>query len=305
MFKGLITALITPFAGEVIDYTSLKKIINLQIEAEITSIVVGGSTGEGNSLNIDEYLELINQTINICRNKIRIIPTVSSASTHQSVIITKKLSDLPIDALMCTVPYYTRPSPKGILEHFQNIHDNTNLPIMIYNHPQRTGVDIDDATIVQLSKLERVLAIKDASDNTTRPLRIKQLLSEHNKEFYMLTANEVQILAHTVNGGSGCVSVLSNVKPKLCKTLYECIKTQSNDIALKIQQNLMELYDALLTEPNPVGIKYLASLYQLSNIDVRLPLVTASINNQNKILIAFKKLKNKESNIQNILTNQW
>jgi 4-hydroxy-tetrahydrodipicolinate synthase len=285
IFQGTITALITPLSGDRIDFDSLKKLINLQIDAGIDGIVVGGSTGEGNSLSDDEYNALIEASCLQAGKKIPVIASISTVSTKSAINKIKEIRYFGARGLMCTVPHYIKPTQHGIIEHFKQIHDSSDLPIMIYVHPGRTGIDLKDETIIRLSKFDRIVAIKDAGDDINRPLR---LLTEVKDGFSMLTGNDENRIAYSSHGGGGCVSVISNLWPKKCKQLQDFLNNSEFAKALEIQKTLMPVYKAVFAEPNPIGIKYAASALGLCSDEIRLPLTQAlpdTVKNINNILV--------------------
>lgn len=280
IFQGTITALITPLIEDQIDFDSLKKLIDLQIESGIDGIIVGGSTGEGNSLTDDEYNALVKASCLHAAKKIPIIASISTVSTKSAIKKIKDIEAFGVSGLMCTVPHYIKPTQPGVIEHFMQIHDSSDLPIMIYVHPGRTGIDLKDDTIIQLSKLDRIVAIKDAGEDINRPLR---LLVDIKDGFNMLTGNDENRIAYTSHGGSGCVSVISNLLPKKCKQLQDFLNGGQFAKALEMQKTFIHIFQAVFSEPNPIGIKYAASTLGLCSDETRLPLTKALLNTQKAI----------------------
>ena len=290
IFKGLITALITPFKDDQIDFTSLEKIVRYQIDNKVDGIVVGGSTGEGNSLTIQEYELLLQAVVEISQKKIPIIAGCS-AVTKTAVDMVKICTKMQIDGFMSSIPAYIRPTQEGIYRHFEAIHAASTMPIMLYSVPSRAIVDFTDATIFRLAKLPRIRALKDAGKDLERPLRIKAVL----KDFNLISGDDEVALGYNAQGGVGCASVASNIMPALCKKLQDSCRDNNYQEALRIQQTLSPLYKALFAEPNPIGVKYAAQAIGLCSDELRLPLTTAEETTQNKINEVIALLfKNKE-----------
>ncbi len=256
MFSGLITALITPFKDKQLDFDSLEKLLNNQIKNEVSAIVICGSTGEGASLNFEEYNNLIEATLEITKKSLPIIVATSSSSTAVATSVGDLATNLKVDGFMCSVPSYVKPTQDGIYKHFEAIHNSTNLPIMLYSVPSRTLTDFADDTIIALSKLDRIIALKDASNDFARPLRLNAKIG---KNFNLLSGNDETSLSYQAQGGVGCVSVASNIVPDKCKKLQDLIKKGDFISALEMQQELLPLYIALFAETNPILVKYAAS----------------------------------------------
>ena len=288
IFKGLITAIITPFKNNKIDIPSLEKTIECQIKHKIDGIVLAGSTGEGLSLTIEEYQFLIKSGIEIASGKIEIIAGCSVSSTDQAVNLAKIAEAERVGGIMISIPPYVKPTQDGIYQHFQTIHDAVNLPIILYSVPSRTSVDFNDDTILKLSLLPRIVAIKDASSDIQRPLRLGPRLKEG---FNLLCGNDDASLAYNAHGGNGCISVASNIAPKLCKALQDNWQNGDFKTALKIHRQLTPLYNALFVESNPIGVKYAASYLGLCSDEVRLPLTTAKDSTRTAIEQAIEDVK--------------
>lgn len=315
IFYGLITALITPFKNNKLDLESLRKLIILQVESEVNGIVIGGSTGEGNLLTMDENINLLTNSIE-CRNKynpeqnVKIIAAVSAAGAEEALQKARQFKATGVDGLMVTAPYYVKPNQEGIYEFFKYIHDSLNvqeflnvpfcdnekknLPIMAYCHPSRTGVDIASELILKLVSLENIFAIKDASNDLKKLLDI----SYHESEIAMLTGNDDSVLSFYANGGVGCVSVISNIFPAHCVLIHKLLQTEDYNKARKLLLALMPLMHAINAETNPVGVKFALSVLGYCNEHVRLPLTMAKQASKElireAILLTSKKLSETE-----------
>lgn len=280
IFKGLITAIITPFKGEGLDFASLEKIIENQINADVKAIVVAGSTGEGNSLTNSEYRSLIQATMDIAKKRLAVIASCTSICSNFSVHMALECQKVAVDGLICAVPPYIKPPQEGIFQHFKAIHDAVELPIMLYSVPSRTGVDFTDETIIRLAELPRILALKDADRDLERPLRLSVKLKN---KLNLLSGNDEVALAYNAQGGVGCVSAAANVAPKFCSQLQEQWQKGKIKQALKIQQQLLPLYEILFAETNPIPVKYAAHIIGLCSPEIRLPLIEATNSTKVKI----------------------
>ena len=277
IFSGIITALITPFENNKINFTKLEKLIENQIDAGISSIVVGGSTGEGISLSEKEYYELIERSVRISSGRINIIAGLTSTATIYCIDRVKSLCALKVNGLMCTIPHYVKPEQSGIIKHFQAISDNSSVPVMIYSHPGRTGSSLEDSTLLEIAKLQNIDAIKDASSDIENPLRMS---SKIKSNFSFLSGDDSAILSYNANGGVGCVSVISNVMPKVMLQIDHYCQNLDFYSARGLMQRILPIISVVGSESNPIGIKYLAYKLGLSTDEIRLPLTWASAKTQ-------------------------
>ncbi len=296
-FKNIITALITPFKGNQIDYFALELLINRQIDAKIGALAIAGSTGEGSSLTSAEYNQLLEASVSISGGRIKIIAAMTAAATNLALEKLESIQKIEgVDGIMCTAPHYTKPEQQGILEHFTVISQNSDLPIMLYLHPGRTGCNISDNTLLALSSLENITALKDASDDFEKPLRILPQIKA-GAEFSMLTGDDSRLLAYTANGGSGAVSVTANLFPKLCNKIYSYWQTGNISKAQILQQKLVQFTTVLFTENNPIGAKYASYLMGLCSDEIRLPLTKASAEFAVALKPTLQKLQEVEDNV--------
>lgn len=280
IFKGLLTAIITPFKDGRIDFLSLEKILEFQIENAVDGIIIAGSTGEGSSLTIDEYSALLQAAVDITKKRLPIIAGCGSSNTNFARNLLLECSKTNVDGIMGTTPPYVKPSQEGIYQHFKILHDECDLPIMLYSVPSRTGIDFKDETIIRLADLPRIIALKDASTDLERPLRLKNKLKSN---FNFLAGNDELSLAYNAQGGCGCVSVVANISPNLCIAMQEHWRKGNIKSAIKIHQQLLPLYKALFIEGNPAGVKYALHYLGLSLGEIRLPLV--EVSSQTKAII--------------------
>ena len=280
IYSGLITALITPFKNGKVDEGALERLIDFQVNAGINKMVIGGSTGEGNSLEDDEYYHLVKSATDLANKRAKIIAGLATISTQASVNKIKRLGKLGIDGVMCTVPPYIRPGQNGLIEHFKALHDNSDLPLLLYINPGRTGVELSDDSILRLADCKRIIAVKDACNDMAKPLGLSSKLPIR---FNMLTGDDGNAIAYSAHGGKGCVSVASNILPAECLELQNTLTKGDYKKALVLQQKLLKLYTAMFMESNPIGVKYAAYLLGLCSDEIKLPLTIASYNTQNAI----------------------
>ncbi len=286
LFRGLITAIVTPFKDNMLDVLSLEKIIKYQIASKVEAIVVAGSTGEGSSLSKEEYQTLLRSAVQIAGDKLAIIAGCCASSTAAALELAQIASSTGIQGLLCTVPPYVKPSQEGLYQHFKIIHDSVELPIMLYSVPSRTAVDLADETILRLSELPRILALKDAGKDIERTMRLTTKL---NKKFSLLSGDDEFALAHNVQGGVGCVSVISNIVPGLCKKLQDACQQGDFKAAFSIHQQLVEFCNGLFAEANPTPVKYASYFLGLCGEELRLPLAKVSEETKIKIEKVIKK----------------
>jgi 4-hydroxy-tetrahydrodipicolinate synthase len=281
MFSGIITALITPFKNGKIDFDSLEKIIELQIDADVNAIIPAGTTGESPTLSSDEHIELIRFTVKAAKNRVKVIAGTGSNDTTASSVMSRAAEEAGSDAVMCVTPYYNKPTQEGLFQHYKSIHDSISIPLMLYSVPHRVVIDFSDDLIFRIcDNLPRILALKDASGDLGRPLRLKYHLGDR---LALLTGNDNEAVAFNAAGGVGCVSVVSNIIPKICKQIQDFCALGDFIEARKLQTDLAPMFQALFSESNPICVKYAASLMGLCQPDLRLPLIGPSEYNKELI----------------------
>lgn len=268
ILHGIVTAIVTPFREGVIDFDALDKIVNYQIHGGVYGIVVAGSTGEGIALDMNEYRAMIAHVVSIVGKRVLVIAGVCGSHTLHSVELANIAEQCGVDALMCTTPYYSRPPQRCLYQHFEIIHANTHLPIMVYTIPRRTGVDLTDDTIIALASLPRIVAIKDGSGDMERPLRI----GIKAPKLTFLAADDSLMLASLAQGCSGIVSVASNIVIKEMVSIYKAWEHGDTIGAQKELRYIWPLLEALFLETNPIVIKYALSLMGLCLPELRAPL---------------------------------
>lgn len=274
IFKGCATAIVTPFDEDNnINFDEFKKIINFQISNNINAIVVCGTTGEASTLSIQEREELIKYCVKVVNKKIPVIAGVGSNSTKQVIENQNYAESIGIDGLLIVTPYYNKTTQEGLIEHYKIISENTNLPIVLYNVPGRTGVDIKPETYLKLSKIKNIVATKEASGDISKILKIRSLCGD---DLNIYSGNDDQIIPILSLGGIGVISVLSNIMPKYTSEMIEkYFKGQLKD-ASNMQIRVSNLIDSLFEEVNPIPIKEALNILGFKAGEPRLPLIKCS-----------------------------
>ena len=273
MFKGSIVALITPFLNDKLDEDNYIRLIHHHIDSGTNGIVPAGTTGESPTLSHDEHRKVIELAINECNGKIPVIAGTGSNSTAEAIELSKHAEKAGSDGLLIVTPYYNKPTQEGLFQHYKKINDNVGIPIIIYNIPSRSVIDMSVETMSRLFELKNIVGVKDATGDLKR---VDQQLKAMGKEFTQLTGEDDNALEFNKKGGVGCISVTANVAAKLCAEFQSATLDKENDKmkskAKEINNLLSPLHKALFIESNPSPVKYAASLLNLSNDDVRLPL---------------------------------
>jgi 4-hydroxy-tetrahydrodipicolinate synthase len=285
MFKGSIVALLTPFRNGAVDERAFQDFVEWQIAQGTHGLVPCGTTGESPTLSHGEHKRVVALCVEAAKRRVPVIAGTGSNSTAEAIDFTRHAKSAGADAALIVCPYYNRPTQEGLYQHFKAIHDAVELPIIIYNIPIRTAVDMSVATMARLAKLANIVGVKDATNDLGRPLRTRQAIGP---DFCMLSGEDVTALAFNAQGGVGCISVTANVAPRACADMQEA--WQKGDIAraTRINDRLVALHDALFVETSPAPVKYGASLLGKSTPEVRLPLVAASAEAQAKMQQAMR-----------------
>ena len=290
MFKGSIVALITPFKNDKLDEDNYINLIHYHLKNGTHGLVPGGTTGESPTLSHDEHKKIINLSNTECKNKIPVIAGTGSNSTAEAVELSQFADKAGSDALLIVTPYYNKPNQEGLYQHYKKINDNVGIPIIIYNIPSRSVIDMSVETMARLFELKNIVGVKDATGDLNR---VDQQLKLMGKEFIMLTGEDNNAIEFNKRGGSGCISVTANVAAKLCSEMQNASlsKNEKNlqDKAGETNKILSPLNKSLFIESNPSPVKYAASLLGLSSDDVRLPLVKVTESTQVVIKDALHK----------------
>ncbi|XAO72584.1 MAG: 4-hydroxy-tetrahydrodipicolinate synthase [Candidatus Vidania fulgoroideorum] len=274
MLEGIITSLVTPMKSNgKLDYISLKKLINFQLNNKIKNILVLGSTGEPCTLNFSEHLKLVSKTVKYSKNKFNLVSGSCSNSTFDSIYINKRLEFLKVNYLLQVVPYYNRPSQNGIYNHFKSISLNTNLPIIIYNIPSRTGINIDKETIISLSKFDNIIGIKNSVNDIGFCFDLINYFRK-NRNFYFYCGDDIYFLLFYLFGAKGNISVSSNIFPKEMNLIVRYLNNNNFRKSLNLYFKLFNIFKLLSFESNPIPVKWVLSKMNLIKNNLRLPLTT-------------------------------
>ncbi|WBU60135.1 4-hydroxy-tetrahydrodipicolinate synthase [Paracoccus albus] len=271
MFKGSLPALITPFTSDgELDLDTLKKFVDWQIEQGSNGLVPCGTTGESPTLSHDEHRKVVEEVIRIADGRVPVIAGAGSNSTREAIGLAQHAESVGADGVLVVTPYYNKPTQAGLIAHFTAIHEATDLPIIIYNIPGRSVVDMTPETMGELAQLPRIAGVKDA---TGKLERVSQQRMSCGTDFIQLSGNDDTALVFNANGGTGCISVTANVAPKICAEFQAATLAGDYAKALELQDKLMPLHIAIFLEPGLVGAKYALSRLGIGNERVRLPLV--------------------------------
>jgi 4-hydroxy-tetrahydrodipicolinate synthase len=272
--SGYAPALPTPFDDNGnVDGEAFEQLCDLQITCGATALVVCGTTGESATLTPAEQGDLIRIAVGVSRGRVPVIAGAGSNATDHAVASAKDAEAIGADAVLSVVPYYNRPTQAGLYAHFREIAASTGLPVILYDVPSRTACGLADATIARLAELPRIIGLKDASGDVTRPSRLRSLVGP---DFRLLSGDDALGLAFLAHCGDGCISVTSNIAPGLCRNMFLAWKQGPVARAQRLARPIAQLTAALFCETNPVPLKYALSLLGLMSPKVRLPLVELS-----------------------------
>ena len=285
MFKGSIVALITPFKNDALDTNNYIKLLNHHIEKGTNGVVPAGTTGESPTLTHDEHKKVIEISVKECKGKIPVIAGTGSNSTVEAIELSKHAEKSGADGLLIVTPYYNKPTQEGLFQHYKKINDNVGIPIIIYNIPSRSVIDMSVDTMSRLFELKNIVGVKDATGDLKR---VDQQLKAMGREFIQLTGEDNNALEFNKRGGVGCISVTANVAAELCSKFQDKLLNKDYTEAKNIDNKLSKLHSALFIESNPSPVKYAASLLKLSLPEVRLPLVKVKDSTKKEIEKALK-----------------
>ncbi len=291
MFKGSNVALVTPFKNNKLDEESYIKLIHFHIENGTKGLVPAGTTGESPTLSHDEHQRVIDLCVKESKGKVPIIAGTGSNSTEEAISLTSHAEKIGADGALVVTPYYNKPTQEGLYQHYKSINDKCGIPIIIYNIPSRSVIDMSVDTMARLYELNNIVGVKDATGDLER---VNLTLEKLGKEFIQLTGNDENALDFNRRGGVGTISVTANIAPKLCAEFqkFSLIKDdKSQSEAEKLNKILLPLHDAMFVESNPSPVKYAAKLLNLCEDDVRLPMVRISENNKEVVKKALQSAK--------------
>jgi len=273
MFKGSNVALVTPFKDDKLDEDTYIKLINFHLDNRTNGLVPAGTTGESPTLSHKEHGRVIELCIDETKGRIPVIAGTGSNSTEEAISLTKHAEQAGANGALVVTPYYNKPTQEGLYQHYKSLNDNCGIPIIIYNIPGRSVVDMSVDTMARLFELKNIVGVKDATGDLNR---VEQQKSKMGEEFIQLTGEDGNALEFNKRGGVGCISVTANVAPILCSNMQKFSKSNlENEIkeAERIDALLQPLHKSLFIESNPSPVKYAAKLLGLCDDAVRLPLV--------------------------------
>jgi 4-hydroxy-tetrahydrodipicolinate synthase len=268
-FKGSITALITPFTDGKVDERAFQRLVEWQIDQGTHGLVPCGTTGESPTLTHDEHRRVVELCVEAAAGRVPVVAGTGSNSTAEAVELTRHAKSAGADGVLVVTPYYNKPTQEGLYQHFKAINDCADVPIVVYNIPGRSVIDLSVETMARLFKLANIVGVKDATANMARASLQRAALGT---EFVQLSGEDATALGFMAHGGQGCISVTANVAPALCSEFQLACLAGNFHRALQLQDRLMPLHDALFVESNPGPVKYAASKLGLCSADTRLPL---------------------------------
>lgn len=280
IFKGCATALVTPFTNDGINFEELRKLIEFQILEGIDGLVICGTTGESSTMSLAEKKSVIDFSVKVANGRVPIIAGTGGNNTADAVAMSKYAESVGADGLLLVTPYYNKTTQKGLIAHFSKIAESVNIPIILYNVPSRTGLNIEPEICLELSKIPNIVAIKEASGNISQVAKIANLC---NDELTIYSGNDDQILPILSLGGLGVISVLSNVYPKFVHEMVMDYLTGNWQKATASQIYSLPLINALFSEVNPIPIKYALNKIGFNCGIPRLPLIELSDKNKERI----------------------
>ncbi|GAA0772184.1 4-hydroxy-tetrahydrodipicolinate synthase [Brevundimonas olei] len=269
LFKGVITALITPLRDGNVDEAAFRRLLERQIAAGVHGVVPMGTTGESATLHLDEHKRVVEQCVEIAAGRIRVIAGAGSSATDKAIELTRFAKTVGADGALVVTPYYNRPSQAGMQAHFEAVADAVQLPILLYNVPGRTGVDLSNETVAALAAHPNIVGIKDASADVARASWMRANI---HGAFDLISGDDSSYLGYAAHGGVGVISVTSNVAPEAMVALYDAIQAGDFAVARSWQERLIGLHKALFLDNSPSPAKYALARLGLCEEEVRLPL---------------------------------
>lgn len=280
MFKGVLTAVVTPFHNGEIDYESYEKFLEFQLKAGVDGLVVAGSTGEAATLTTTEKLELARKTLTFVNGKVPVILGTGSNNTQTTIELTQKAKEIGVDGVLIVSPYYNKPTQEGLYQHYTKIANAVDIPIVLYNVPGRTANHIQPTTVARLAELPNIVAIKEASGDLNNSTEILQLCGE---SITLLSGEDTLIYPMMCLGGKGVICTTSNIAPYDFQQLCAAALNQDHETARTLHFKTYSLIRAMFLETNPIPVKHALKLMGFNNGEIRLPLTPPSSKTQAKI----------------------
>jgi 4-hydroxy-tetrahydrodipicolinate synthase len=272
-FRGSFTALVTPFKNGGVDEAAFRGLVEWQIAEGTNGLVPVGTTGESPTLSHDEHMRVVEWCVDTAKKRVPVIAGAGSNSTREAIEFSQHAEKVGADAVLIVTPYYNKPTQEGLYQHFKAINDAIGIPIIIYNIPARSVIDMSVDTMARLFELKNIAGVKDATANV---VRVSQQRAAMGADFNQLSGEDASALGFNAHGGHGCISVTSNVAPRLCAEFQAACLRGDYVTALTLQDKLMPLHNNLFLETNPAPAKYALSLLGKCSDAVRLPMVPIS-----------------------------
>jgi len=279
-FRGSFTALVTPFRNGAVDEKAFRELVDWQIGEGTKGLVPVGTTGESPTLSHDEHKQVVEWCVEQADGRVPVVAGAGSNSTHEAIDFAEHAEKAGADAVLIVTPYYNKPTQEGMYQHFKAINDAIGIPIIIYNIPPRSVIDMSVDTMKRLYELKNIAGVKDATANMTR---VSQQRAACGSDFNQLSGEDITALGFNAHGGHGCISVTSNVAPRLCAEFQAACGRGDFAAALKVQDKLAPLHVNLFVETSPAPVKYAMSLIGKCSEEVRLPMVPASEHARAKV----------------------
>jgi 4-hydroxy-tetrahydrodipicolinate synthase len=284
MFKGSLVALITPMRADgAVDEAALERFVEWQIGEGTHGLVPVGTTGESPTLSHEEHRRVVEITIAVAHGRVPVIAGAGSNSTAEAIDLARHARRAGADAALVVTPYYNKPSQEGLYLHYKSIADSADIPIIVYNVPGRSVVDVSTETMARLAKHPNIVGVKDATANLSRPLHVRRACGP---DFCQLSGEDHTAVAHLASGGVGCISVTGNIAPRLLSAMHLAWQRDEVAEAIAIQHRLVPLHDAMFVETNPGPVKYAAHLLGFGAADCRLPLAPVSAATRTQVRAA-------------------
>lgn len=288
MFKGSFVALITPFANGEFDEKTFRNFVEWQIEEGTDGLVPVGTTGESPTLSHEEHMRVVEVCIEVAAGRVPVIAGAGSNSTEEAILLAQHAKSAGADAALVVTPYYNKPTQEGLFRHYDAIQSQANLPIIIYNIPARSIIDMSVETMARLSCLPNIIGVKDATSDLNRPILTTAACG---KEFCQLSGEDGTAIPFNAGGGHGCISVTGNIAPKLCSEMQKAWFDGNLKRAMELQEILMPVHSAMFCETSPGPVKYAAELLGKASSYARLPICEIDDKNKKIIEMSLKAAK--------------
>lgn len=289
IFTGSGVAIITPFnEDKSIDFETFEKLIEFQIENKTDAIIVCGTTGEASTLSEEEHISVVKFCVEKVAGRVPVISGAGSNSTKHSLNLCKKCEEIGVDGLLIVTPYYNKTTQKGIINHYKILAESVSLPIILYNVPSRTGLNIEPKTVLELSKIKNIVGIKEASGNISQVVEIASICP---KDFYIYSGNDNQVLPILSVGGKGVISVLANVAPENTHNMVSSYLKGDFEKSISLQLDCIKLVNYLFCEVNPIPVKTALALMGFGKANFREPLLKMEESDLKNLINAMKEYK--------------